>query len=190
MTDKTVEQVILSLRVIGSIREKDRLYTSSGNVVVSPSFKSDFLYRGIPKLYCLESREKNLQDVKNILDTAFTLIDGLIATEEVFQNTIHNEAPSRRRVMEITKNQQTLGRLSECLDSAITGLRNWQSTYESDVTTKEGIKLFIDNIEDKLLQIRKSKEYFETHPSTEMATRGGEKELCTHCQRMLQSDSD
>ena len=75
MSDEIFERTILNLNILGSIREQDRLYSSTNyGLDVSGPSKFSCVYRS----YYGENRKQNIGDVKDILSTAFTLIESLL----------------------------------------------------------------------------------------------------------------
>ncbi len=176
MTDDTYDRVVFQLQILGKIREHDRLYcTQNGLDVCGPS-KLDFLYR----TWYGETRTSNITNVKEILSTAFALIESLLNKAESYSiATIVDDGessnssgsgsgrylPARHREIEQTKLRQRLDHLQNSLSVARTGLNSWSRTYKHDIKTVQQIENIVKSIDDYMVQIDISRGYIDCDDS-------------------------
>ena len=102
--DDMYDRVIFQLQILGKIREQDRLYcTQYGLDVCGPS-KLDFIYRS----WHGETRSGNISIVKEILSTAFALIESLLNKAESYSIAVNGSNNKVRRNNEIGHNNNNL----------------------------------------------------------------------------------
>ncbi len=83
--DDMYDRVIFQLQILGKIREQDRLYCTQYGLDVCGPTKLDFLYRS----WHGETRSGNISIVKEILSTAFALIESLLNKAESYSIAVN-----------------------------------------------------------------------------------------------------
>ncbi len=162
MSGDTFDRTIFNLQILGKIREQDRLYSNNNGLDVSGPSKFDCVYRS----YHGETRTHNILSVKDILNTAFTLIESLLNKEESYhQEKIHSEF-LRRRQLEQMRTRQKLNRLESALGMARQGIKNWARTYDDDIKTVQSIENIVSSIDDNMVQIQISKKMITKNENT------------------------
>lgn len=197
----TFDRTIFNLQILGKIREQDRLYSNNNGLDVSGPSKFDCVYRS----YHGETRTHNILSVKDILNTAFTLIESLLNKEESYhKENMHSEF-LRRRQLEQMRTRQKLNRLESALGMARQGIKNWARTYDDDIKTVQSIENIVSSIDDNMVQIQISKKMITKNERTSESESGdlssvrgsgsgststyGEI-LCYKCQKNLHSGKD
>lgn len=131
-------RTVLSLKVISSIREHQRISTQNG-ISISKSKILQPLWRWLSS----ENRTQNIDAVSGVFDQAFHLSNKLVSTRL-------NNLSAR----EVLNNRQQLARLEAEIRNGRRGIVNMMSTYESDASTVAKIVFLNESITDRLKQIQ------------------------------------
>lgn len=135
MSDRPADDLLASLKIIGRIRQHERLSTT-GDVV---RVESQDVMQSVRRWWHGESREKNLASIATIIDNAFSQLE--------LRQTKKDQTPADK-VFVI--------RLREELSNTLRGLQNLQTTYERDSVAEARIDVLRDRIETQLGQIVES----------------------------------
>lgn len=145
MSDDTFDRILVRLKVLGSIREKDRIYSQSNSLDVLRPSKWDFVTR----FWNGEDRRHNIDCVKDTLSTSYVLLESLL-----------KRSPAKGVAAEVTveqaMNARKIVRLRDALEAARTGINNWKATYVDDVKTVQEIETLLASIDDELVRIQLS----------------------------------
>jgi hypothetical protein len=157
MSHDTFERTLMNLKILGSIREQDRLCSSNNSLDVSRPSKWSCLYR----FYYGESRKQNIDCVRDILTTAFMLAESYLNKETLKWRGGTGTEPhtdiTHRLLIEQTVIHQRLNRLVSSLEDACKGIQNWAQTYANDVKTVHCIQTMMSNLTDNIHQIHLAK---------------------------------
>lgn len=122
------DQLLTSLKILGRLRQHERVSTT-GDIVRIDGQQG--MVQAIRRWWNGENREKNLETIGRIVDSAFAQLEMIHA-----QNTESN------RVFAL--------RLRTELRSTMQGLENLQSTYEDDSVSHARIEVLVDRIRTRL----------------------------------------
>ena len=126
------DQLLTSLKIVGRIRQHERISTT-GNIVRNDGQQTSA--QALRRWWAGENREKNLEDVKRLIDTAFHDLELL---------------RSKDTENEQTSNRVYIIRLETELRAAMNGLQNLRSTYEDDSVSSARIDVLCDRIRTQL----------------------------------------
>jgi len=157
MGDDTIDEVFHSLKVIGSLRENERVRTQCGPLAIDRTGNLQFLMRWWYK----EERILNIQAVSKVFTNAFSVVDTAFEKEEAYRNM--HLGTSRRGHIERLNNWQLLQRSQRELQRGSVGLTNMLVTYKDDTKTTARIELLLEKIAGKLEQINESLEYIKNN---------------------------
>lgn len=132
------DNLLTSLKIVGRIRQHERISTT-GNIVRIDGQQS--ATQAVRRWWAGETRERNLEDVKALIDVAFHDLDLLRGKDE-----------------ETNPNKVYVLRLETELRGAMQGLQNLQSTYEDDSVAHARIDVLRDRIKTQLGDDSKKKE--------------------------------
>jgi len=124
------DNLLTSLKIVSRIRQHERISTT-GNIVRIDGQQS--LNQSVRRWWAGETRERNLEDVRTLIDTAFHDLDLLRGKDE-----------------ETNSNRVYVLRLETELRGAMQGLQNLQSTYEDDSVAHARIDVLRDRIKTQL----------------------------------------
>lgn len=130
--------MLTSLKIVSRIRQHERISTT-GNIVRIDGQQS--ATQAVRRWWAGETRERNLEDVRALIDTAFHDLDLLRGKDE-----------------ETNSNRVYVLRLETELRGAMQGLQNLQSTYEDDSVAHARIDVLRDRIKTQLGDDGKKKE--------------------------------
>ena len=149
MATDTADNVFLALKVIGSLRENERLCTQNGVLCVDNSGK----LQGLLRWYYNESRSTNVETITKILSNAFSITDHALQREEMYKQNVNI---TRHFLVERESNAHLLRKCFRELNEGISGLNNLLVTYKTDTTTVAKIRLLIEKINDRVQLIKRS----------------------------------
>jgi len=90
MGEETVDEIFHALKVIGSLRENERVRTESVPFSIDRTGNFQFLMRW----WYNETRMKNIQAVAKVFNDAFSVADMALAKEESYRNILGETAAS------------------------------------------------------------------------------------------------
>lgn len=180
-SEREKNDIFHALKVIGSVKEKQRLSTeSSTSAAISVEENS--------QLQCLwrylggENRHKNIEAIQNVLAKAFALIEQLFDEREGFSprvseskdgdepnsqassprshsasgNVAECATMSRREHNRRMRNGQEIDQARREIANAKKGLDGLRSTYRKDVWISKQLELMIENIDAQLKRMESS----------------------------------
>lgn len=159
MCEDTFERTILKLKILGSIREQDRLYSYHNSLDIGGPSKLSCLYR----FFYGETRIQNIECVKDILATAFTLAHFFLSKNEYlgdYAQSRTNEISLQHKIHH-TESKQKLGRLYTAMKEAREGIKNLAKTYVNDIRTVQCIESIVTTIDNNLEQLDLTKKFFK-----------------------------
>ena len=116
-----MERVLLNLKVVGMVRQHERLSTRGNQLDVDrPSF-----WQGVRRWLRGDGRRLNMDVLNEVFTSAFLYLDTC------------TDHPRRLRVA------------NELLRACV-GLSNLQTTYEADIETVARLQLLVDQVRDRL----------------------------------------
>lgn len=122
------DQLLTSLKILGRVRQHERVSTT-GDIVRIDGQQG--MVQAIRRWWRGENREKNLETIGRIVDSAFAQLE-MIRT----QSTESNKVFALRLRTELLSTMQ--------------GLENLQSTYEDDSVSHARIEVLVDRIRTRL----------------------------------------
>lgn len=155
MGEETVDEIFHALKVIGSLRENERVRTESVPFSIDRTGNFQFLMRW----WYNETRMKNIQAVAKVFNDAFSVADMALAKEESYRNIYCGS--SRSSHIEQLENWQLLKRSKRELNQGHVGLKSLLVTYKEDTKIVARIELLIEKILEKLEQIDESLSYIK-----------------------------
>jgi hypothetical protein len=131
MTDhpRGTDNLMTSLKVLSQVKQNQKVATSEEVVRIE---NQDQWFSSLRRWYNGESRERNIDSISRVIDTAISQL-------ELLQQKDHSAST-----------QVFLVRLRQELHNAITGLTNLRCTYDQDSVTRSRIDLLIERIGDTL----------------------------------------
>lgn len=145
--------VLHGLRVIASVKEKQRVFTSNGVVSVYPA---DERLLSVRRMLSGQSRYHNLDDIDGIVTSAFEFVEYLLARIE---SQASSNSSSRADLISRMSDQQKIDRFKSAIESVHANVANLIETYREDHGTVARIELLRDIIQDRLDQMKVSIEY-------------------------------
>lgn len=130
-SDRPADDLLASLKIVGRIRQHERISTT-GEVV---RVEAQDVLQSIRRWWHGESREKNLQSIATLIDTAFQQLE--------LRSRKQDPTPADK-VFVI--------RLREELNASLRGLQNLQCTYERDSVSEARLDVLRDRIRMQLTQ--------------------------------------
>lgn len=162
--DRDVDDILHDLKIFASLKENERISTTSGVFVNKASDKMAALTR----FYYGETRHKNLSYIEKRFFDAFERIDQYLQQRDMML-TLKPENMSREQVLYRRKNNQTVTRLLKGIGAAKERLsRVLKTTYEQDVTSISRIERICEDIEDRLNLVNVSIKYIEDREINKM----------------------
>ena len=134
-SDRPADDLLASLKIIGRIRQHERLSTT-GDVV---RVEAQDVLQSFRRWWHGESREKNLSSISTIVDNAFSQLE--------LRSRKKDPTPADRVF---------IIRLKQELQSTLKGLENLQTTYERDSVSEARIDVLRDRIHTQLAQFEAS----------------------------------
>ena len=125
------DNLLTSLKIVGRIRQHEKISTTGTIVRIDGQQTAT---QAIRRWWTGETRTRNLEDVKALIDTAFHDLDLLRGDDEEVS----------------TRNQVYVLRLETELRGAMQGLVNLQSTYEDDSVAHARLDVLRDRIRTQL----------------------------------------
>lgn len=122
------DQLLTSLKILGRLRQHERVSTT-GDIVRIDGQQG--MAQAIRRWWNGENREKNLETIGRIVDSAFAQLE-----------MIHAQHTESNKVFAL--------RLRTELRSTMQGLENLQSTYEDDSVSHARIEVLVDRIRTRL----------------------------------------
>jgi len=122
------DQLLTSLKILGRVRQHERVSTT-GDIVRIDGQQG--MVQAIRRWWRGENREKNLETIGRIVDSAFAQLE-MIRTQSAESNKVFAL------------------RLRTELLSTMQGLENLQSTYEDDSVSHARIEVLVDRIRTRL----------------------------------------
>jgi hypothetical protein len=117
MRDEFVDEILTSLKIIGSIKEGQKVCVRNG--LLTLEYRSTGVWPAIKRAIYGDNRELTLRYIKNVIHNALSII-------------------------KLVKNQdECLISIRE----AVTGLKRLEVTYSADVATVSAIQVLVDRIE-------------------------------------------
>ena len=137
MTDhpRGTENLMTSLKVLSQVKQNQKVATSEEVIRIEDQ---NAWFQSFRRWYNRESRDKKIESISRVIDTAFSQL-------ELLQKK-HSTA----------SNQVFLVRLQQELKNASSGLTNLRTTYEDDSVTRSRIDLLIERIGDTLEALKSS----------------------------------
>lgn len=136
ISDDFIDATLASLKIIGKLRENDRLAIRNGHICLEPSSNSPFV-RAVSRWVHGDSRETTLQQLKRI-------ISNVMSIDELAMMTLE---PSHDA-------QWTLAQMCKEMDAARAGLENLKATYENDSTMQVNLEVLIERLVDHREKVR------------------------------------
>ena len=141
-----IETIIRNLKIIGSLKENEKICTQTGGVfVLKPADRMNAFIR----YYYGETREKNLTFIEQEFNKAFENIDIALKKRERLIE-VDETSMTREQMQEHLKNKQLITRLQKEINETRSKIRGLQITYANDSQINARIRVLEDTIEDKL----------------------------------------
>jgi len=155
--DKEADEILHDLKVFASLKENERVSTSSGVYVNKASDK----FVAIKRLYNGENRVRNLNYIEKRFHDAFAKIDEYLQEREQLQR-IDVSQMTRSQPLLRMKNVQIVTRLKSSIQTSKDKIaRVLKTTYEDDPTAVSRIERICEAIDDRLRQVETSIRYLE-----------------------------
>lgn len=140
--NQLLDSITLNLKVIGDIKDSDKIMTTSSNVEIDPSRS----LRGIVRSYYGESRCRSLDKLNQIVEDVSLLSNQLLG-KDTFGSDIINLPENNSKVLQDMIPDMT---------NAIKGLHNLKLTYKEDVLTENKLEMLIKKLSDQIDKIKYS----------------------------------
>jgi DNA mismatch repair ATPase MutS len=165
--DKEVDEILHDLKVFASLKENERVSTSSGVYVNKASDK----FVAIKRLYNGENRIRNLNFIEKRFHDAFNKIDEYLQERERLQSVDASQM-TRNQILLRMKNMQVVSRLKNGIQTSKDKIaRVLKTTYEDDPTAVSRIERICEGIDDRLRQVEASVRFLEEKaPPTPLLT--------------------
>lgn len=156
-TEEEETEIFHALKVIASVKEKQRLSTSGGSISVQAADdRMQFFWRFLGR----QGRERNLDDVEAVLKAAFTTIEFLLTERETFEAK-SEDLMSRGELVKRLRNQQRIDRSRRAVKSVFDNIGNLIETYRDDARTVTRIELLKETMKDHLDRIDASLSFLD-----------------------------
>jgi hypothetical protein len=155
--DKDADEILHDLKVFASLKENERVSTSSGVYVNKASDK----FVAIKRLYNGENRIRNLNFIEKRFHDAFGKIDEYLQQREQLQSVDPSQM-TRNQILLRMKNMQVVSRLKSGIQISKDRIaRVLKTTYEDDPTAVSRIERICEAIDDRLKQVEASVKFLE-----------------------------
>lgn len=175
MSRTDVEQILLNLKIIGMLRQHERFSTQNNIIIVE---KNSFI-QGLKRWLRGEKRDLNLQFLQEVFNRAFSFLDSImpnialgrksrttsvetpLSITNMLTNmptfnisgavaTLPSTIPSMQYSRDIKADNLLCVRVLKEIHSAIKGITNLQTTYETDSLVVAQVQVMIDSIQSRL----------------------------------------
>jgi len=138
-----IENIILNMKVIGSIQKGDKLLGNDNNVL---EIEANDLLQPIRRWWFSRSRMETINKVKVIVNKSFDITD----------RTLENERGGSNKDIEYfsEENSSLLQRFLVEMKQAIKGLENLKITYVEDVKIVSEIDILIEKLQLRIQKIQ------------------------------------
>ena len=137
---KILDQIVLNLKVMGDIKDSDKLSTINSNIEIDT-----YSYvRCIFRTYNRDSRIKTVEKLQEVVDDVINISDKLLNLDEFSDNIEHLP----------TDNSKVLQDLIPDMINSKKGLRNLKLTYKDDVLTENKLDMLIKKLGDQVDKIK------------------------------------
>jgi hypothetical protein len=133
---KQLEYVVLNLKVMGDIKEFDKLTTINPNIEIDVSTT----FQGFRRWFTGNGRQKTIEKLQTVGDNLILLTDRLLKEE----------------IEDLESSVNILQDIIPDMINATRGLQNLKITYKNDVLTENQIVMLIKKINDQVDKIKKS----------------------------------
>ena len=142
-TKKLIEETILNMKIIGSIKKYDKLGTNDTNIL---EIENRDILQGIRRWYLGRNRGETLGHIKRVINLSFDITD----------NTLSNERNGKTYTNDkyfFEENSNLLQRFLVEMNSACKGLDNLKETYTGDIKIISEIDLLKDQLQIRIRKI-------------------------------------
>lgn len=137
---KILDQLTLNLKVMGDIKNSDKLYVVNEHIEIDP-----YSYvRCINRTYNGDSRTKSLEKVNEVTEDVIQISDQLLRLES-FSSNITNLPENNCKILQD---------LVPDMMNANKGLNNLKATYLNDVLTENKLDMLIKKMNDQVDKIK------------------------------------
>ena len=146
-----IENILLNLKIIGSIREKDRLSKDTNNVL---EIENNDTFQPVRRWWLGRSRRETLNSIRKVIQGSFTITDRTLDQEQSKQKhtpTFYNNQNSNRYFHE--DNSNLLQRFLIEMTNSLRGLDNLKQTYNDDITIHSEINILKEQLELRIKKI-------------------------------------
>ena len=155
ITFNSTENILTNLKILSSIKPNEKLTKTNNILVIDPPTYIQGAYRW----WNSDSRSDSMNEIENIIETSFSLIDEIYTNELEGNTTNNNDNYYSKRIMPQTffqnENSARLQTFSIELTNSIKGLQNLKLTYGSDISVCSKIDVLIDKINKRINKITK-----------------------------------
>lgn len=136
---KILEQLTLNLKVLGDIKNSDKLSIVNEQIEIDPYSYVRCIYR----TYNRDSRSKSLEKVNELIEDIIQI-----------SNQLLNLEPFSSDIIDLPENNcKILQDLTPDMIHAIKGLNNLKNTYQNDVLTENKLEMLIKKTNDQVDKI-------------------------------------
>lgn len=135
-----LDNVILNLKVIGDIKNGDKLSTNKNNIEIDPCCYTRCVYR----TYIGDSRIKTIEKLQCVVNDILLMTNQLMGFQD-FSNDIVNVPQNKPKILQD---------LIPDMINAKKGLSNLKLTYKDDVLTENQIEMIRKKLTDQIDKIK------------------------------------
>ena len=140
--NNNIEQIILNMKIIGSIQKKDKLSKNDDSVLV---IESNDILQSLRRWYFKRGRDDSIKDIKKIINSCFDI------TDQTLENENTNGDINKPYFNE--ENSCLLQRFLVEMNGAGRGLNNLKDTYSNDIKVISEIEILKEQLDLRIKKI-------------------------------------
>lgn len=146
-----MDNILLNLKIIGSIREKDRLSKDENDVL---EIENNDHLQGVRRWWLGRSRRETLNAIRKVIQGAFRITDSTLEQEQSRRKTVPTFYRNKKGSQYFHEdNSNLLQRFLIEMTNSLRGLDNLKQTYSNDVAIHSEINILKEQLELRIKKI-------------------------------------
>jgi hypothetical protein len=150
-TNLDMDNILLNLKIIGSIREKDRLSKDENDVL---EIENNDTLQGVRRWWLGRSRRETLNAIRKVIQGSFRITDSTLEQEQSRRKTVPTFYRNKKGSQYFHEdNSNLLQRFLIEMTNSLRGLDNLKQTYSDDVAIHSEINILKEQLELRIKKI-------------------------------------
>lgn len=149
--DIDMDNILLNLKIIGSIREKDRLSKDDNDIL---EIENNDSFQGVRRWWLGRSRRDTLNAIRKVIQGSFRITDATLDKEQSRRKTVptfYQNSKGNQYFHE--DNSNLLQRFLIEMTNSLRGLDNLKQTYSDDIAIHSEINILKEQLELRIKKI-------------------------------------